>query len=358
MCVFQRVNEVRRSIVSGEHTEINPSRTSYKGSPRQLSQQLGISIQEVLGAIEYAQLEPAENDSGQLEFELKPVLAAYLEQTRLRDAEQNNQIQSLLKACLDAYQDSVRQMIREENRVAYQIKDMTESRFLEVLGQVSLSLGRVEAFVMQAARLLSQLDMRLARSEQMMMPESTSVRAIEMQPHQQPLQTQQQSAQSQSQPQPTQLIQTSPPSQQPQQTQMQSPGSVPRVMSNSEHWREFETQVTRTFAANGQMADSAISDWLATAKSLLTLGSLELRLNGEHLLEQLRAALQDKTFTKLHASLPADESVLPAFENFQDWVRAERAQGHSAILLFLILIMNKGPQISWSGFVTTFVNEA
>lgn len=344
--------------MSGEQSEMNPDRSAYRASPRQLSQQLGISVQDVLGAIEFAQLEPAESESGQLEYELKPVLSAYLEQTRLRETEQNSQIQALLKACLDAYQDSVRQMIREENRVAYQIKDMTESRFLEVLGQVSLSLGRVEAFVMQAARLLSQLDMRLARNEQILGLEK-------LQAHGHEAQTTMSSSEMQTLMPASGQAAAGKPKNQNVGRDVSSglPGNtanpmVQRLMTNSEHWREFEMQVTQTFTANGQMAETAISDWLLTAKSILNLGSLELRLNGEHLFEHLRAALQDKTFAKLQASLPDDDNVLPAFENFQDWVRTERAQGHSAILLFLILIMKKGPQISWSGFVTTFVNEA
>lgn len=80
-------------------------------------------------------------------------------------------------------------------------------------------------------------------------------------------------------------------------------------------------------------------------------------MNGEHLLESVRPALMDNSFAGLHYSLPADEQILPAFENYQNWIRTERAQGHSAILLYLVLILNREPQISWSGFVMTFVQE-
>ncbi len=316
--------------MSGEEIENRTSRAAHKGTPRHLSQQLGISVQDVLSAIEYARLEPSEDNAGQIEYDFKGVIAAYLEQTRQRESEQNNQLQVLLRSCLDAYQDSVRQMIREENRVAYQIKDMTESRFLEVLGQVSLSLGRVEAFVMQAAKLLSQIDMRLARSESQIQNNAATTTSQ--------LQTQSQ------------------PTAQPQ-AQSTSPSSRNRPLSNAEHWREFEVELTRVLAANGDMAESAIADWLSAAKTLLNFGSLELRLNGENLLSSLRPALLGNSFAALHFSLPADDNILPAFENFQAWVIAERARGHSAILLFLVLILNRGPQISWSGFVTTFVNQ-
>lgn len=147
--------------MSDEQNSTVQSRPTYRGSPRQLSQQLGIPVQDILSAIEFAQLDAQQSENGQLEFEVKSVVSAYLEQNRQRDAEQTGRMHAMLRECLDAYQDSVRLMIREENRVAYQIKDMTESRFLEVLGQVSLSMGRVDAFVMQGARLLSQIDMHL-----------------------------------------------------------------------------------------------------------------------------------------------------------------------------------------------------
>ncbi|MEN9809116.1 MAG: hypothetical protein RLZZ488_683 [Pseudomonadota bacterium] len=313
--------------MSEEQGSSAQGRPTYRGSPRQLSQQLGIPIQDILSAIEFAQIEALQSESGQLEFEIKSVVSAYLEQNRQRDAEQTSRMQSMLRECLDAYQESVRQMIREENRVAYQIKDMTESRFLEVLGQVSLSIGRVEAFVMQGARLLSQLDIRMSRLDEH--------KANDAQ------------------------VPVAAPASAAQQAPLKSviPAAQARQLSNSEHWKEFETQMTRLFAAQGKMADSAIADWLASAKALLNLGSLELRLNGEHLLEAVRPALMDNSFAGLHFSLPADDQVLPAFENFQNWIRTERAQGHSAILLYLILILNRGPQISWSGFVMTFVQE-
>lgn len=310
--------------VSDEQKGNGQNRLTYRGSPRQLSQQLGIPVQDVLSAIEFAQIAGQQSDSGQLEFEIRSVVSAYLEQSRQRDAELTGRMHGLLRECLDVYQDSVRQMIRDENRVAYQIKDMTESRFLEVLGQVSLSIGRVEAFVMQGARLLSQIDMRLSRLEDLSPMESQA------------------------------KLPSSASAQPPKAVNVAAPA---RQLSNNEHWLEFETQITRLFAAQEKMADSAIADWLASVKSLLNLGSLELRLNGLNVLETLRPALAEHCFAGLHSSLPADEHVLPAFENFQSWIRTSRAQGHSAILLYLILILNRGPQISWSGFVMTFVQE-
>jgi hypothetical protein len=318
-------------VVNQQQADSGSRASLRRGNPKFLSQQLGIPIQDVLNAIEFAHLEPSEGEGGNIEYEFQSVMTAYLEQNRLKEANTASAMQNVVRECLDACQESMRQMIREENRVAYQIKDMTESRFLEVLGQVSLSLGRVEAFVMQAARLLSQIDMRLARNE-------STVESLKK-------------------------VTSSVTAEQSRATETASVAETGkktpvRAMSNSEHWKEFEAQVTRSFSASGKMAESAISDWLSTSKAVLNLGSLELRLNGEHLLEGVRPALMDSSFSALHFSLPADESVLPAFENFQEWVRVEREKGHSAILLYLVLILNRGPQISWSGFVTTFINEA
>ncbi|NBW82416.1 hypothetical protein EBR21_11745 [bacterium] len=318
-------------VVSQRQVDSSSRASLRRGNPKYLSHQLGIPIQEVLNAIEFAQLEPSEGEGGDIEYEFQSVMKAYLEQSRLRETNNSAAMQAIVRECIDGCQESLRQMIREENRVAYQIKDMTESRFLEVLGQVSLSLGRVEAFVMQAARLLSQIDMRLARNES----------AVENLKKIAPVPTAEQSR----------AIETS------QGTEVGKKVPV-RAMTNSEHWREFEAQMTRIFSVGERMSESAISDWLSTSKAVLNLGSLELRLNGEHLMEGLRPALMDSSFSALHLSLPAEENVLPAFENFQEWVRVEREKGHSAILLYLVLILNRGPQISWSGFVTTFINEA
>lgn len=316
-----------------EQLEHKPDLSAPKGSPRQLSQQLGLTVQDVLSAIEFANLQPSQDESGQVEYPLKSVLSAYLALSRMREQEQNSQLQSVMRSCLDAYQDSVRQMIREENRVAYQIKDMTESRFLEVLGQVSLSLGRVEAFVMQAAKLLSQIDMRLSRSDGILHPEAKTVVPAAAKPVSQ-----------------TQPVQTP--------NLNANPTLQNRPMSNAEHWREFESELTRVLHSNGDMAETAISEFMTSAKALLNLGNLELRLNGEHLLGNVRPALMGNSFASMHFSMPSEENILPAFDRYQAWISSERAQGHSAVLLFLILVLNRGPQISWSGFVTTFINEA
>lgn len=332
-------------------SEVVPQQTSEKGSPRQISEQLGLSVQEVLAAIEFARLEPLKSDAGEIEYEVKPVMTAFLEQVREKENLWNAQNQQLIRECVDACQESLRQMIREENRVAYQVKDITESRFLEVLGQVSLSMGRVEAFVMQASRLLSQIDMRLNRIESL-----RSSAEVQYQEEQDDDLDEEDTNQKQTV-QTVQVTEQTPPLQTPALVKIQPMNQPQRQLSNSEHWREFETQMTRSFFAKGQMADSAISDWLAAAKSMLNLGSLELRLNGELLLENLRPALLDSSFAGLHFSVPSEADVLPAFEKFQAWVRHERSQGHAAILLYLVLILNRGPQISWSGFLATFVNE-
>ena len=331
-----------------------------RGTPRQLSQQLGISVQDVLAAIEYAQIDPVQDAEGQVEYPLKAVLSSYIAHTQERESQQNAQIQFLLRTCLDAYQDSVRQMIREENRVAYQIKDMTESRFLEVLGQVSLSLGRVEAFVMQAAKLLSQIDMRLSRSEGGFQHDGFHQVRIHGKSEQQPQQQQQHQQQQQkteeapsgrdSAAQVSSAAET-------HRTPQSAPAVPIRSMSNSEHWKEFETELTRTLSSSGDMAETAIAEWMTSARALLNLGNLELRLNGEHFLNNLRPALMGNGFANLHFSIPSDDNILPAFEKYQGWINSERSRGRSAVLLFLILILNRGPQISWSGFVTTFINE-
>jgi hypothetical protein len=342
-----------------------------RGTPRQLSQQLGVSVQDVLAAIEYAQIDPVQDAEGQVEYPLKAVLSSYIAHTQERESQQNAQIQFLLRTCLDAYQDSVRQMIREENRVAYQIKDMTESRFLEVLGQVSLSLGRVEAFVMQAAKLLSQIDLRLSRSEVGFQHDGFhQVRIHGKSEQQQPPQQQQQEQQQQQQQQRQQRQRKT--EEAPSgsdsaaldsataetlRTRQSAPDVPVRSMSNSEHWKEFETELTRTLSSSGDMAETAVAEWMTSARALLNLGNLELRLNGEHFLNNLRPALMGNGFANVHFSIPSDENILPAFEKYQGWINAERARGRSAFLLFLILILNRGPQISWSGFVTTFINE-
>lgn len=335
-----------------------------RGTPRQLSQQLGVSVQDVLAAIEYAQIDPVQDAEGQVEYPLKAVLSSYIAHTQERESQQNAQIQFLLRTCLDAYQDSVRQMIREENRVAYQIKDMTESRFLEVLGQVSLSLGRVEAFVMQAAKLLSQIDLRLSRSEVGFQHDGFhQVRIHGKSEQQQPPQQQQQQQRQQRQrkteeaPSGSDSAALDSATAETLRTRQSAPDVPVRSMSNSEHWKEFETELTRTLSSSGDMAETAIAEWMTSARALLNLGNLELRLNGEHFLNNLRPALMGNGFANVHFSIPSDENILPAFEKYQGWINAERARGRSAFLLFLILILNRGPQISWSGFVTTFINE-
>jgi hypothetical protein len=56
--------------------------------------------------------------------------------------------------------------------------------------------------------------------------------------------------------------------------------------------------------------------------------------------------------------MPSEQDVLPAFEAYFGWVQTELRNGYPAILLFVLVVLNRGAQVSWSGFLTTFVNES
>lgn len=310
----------------------------HRSTPGELSRQLGVSLHEVLAAIESAQIDALENEQGLLEFELKPVLASVLENKRLSDVAENSNVQRLLRECLATYQDSIRQMIRDENKTAYQIKQMTESRFLEVLGQLSVSLGRVEAFVAQSSRVLSQIDMRIARSGESLMSDLVS----ESKSTQVALNALQRELAAKSAVSNKPVTQTTPP--------------FAQQMTNNEHWLAFEAHLTRVLTAAGTMSENAQKEWFEKVKVLLGMGSLELRLNGQQILSEIRPALMNN-FADLLSGLPTESDVLPAFEIYFSWIRNEIQRGYPAALVYLIILLNRGVQLSWSGFLCTFVNE-
>jgi len=231
-------------------------------------------------------------------------------------------------------------MLREENKTAYQIKEMTESRFLEVLGQVSVSMGRLEAFVLQATRILNQIDLRLSRQEQI--GSGLTGGAFEL--------AQSERVSPQSQEATVGDVHTGPDA---VTEKFQRPAAE---LTHSEHWLFFETFLTRTLIASGMMSDSSIKRWFDSCRTLLGFGSLELRLHGEKSIEEIRPALL-QSFPSLVGSLPSDTDVLPAFEAYFSWVQRNLQKGYPAILLFLVVLLNRGAQISWSGFLSTFVNE-
>ena len=311
---------------------------THRSTPEELSRQLGVSLHEILAAIDSAQIDALENEQGLFEFEFKPVLASVIENKRLNDVAENSNVQRLLRECLATYQDSIRQMIREENKTAYQIRQMTESRFLEVLGQLSVSLGRVEAFVAQSSRVLSQIDMRIARSGESLMSELVS----ESESAQVALNALQRELAAKSGALNKPVAQTSPP--------------FSQQMTNNEHWLAFESHLTRVLSAAGTMSESARREWFDKVKVLLNMGSLELRLNGEHILSEIRPPLINN-FADLLSELPTESDVLPAFEIYFSWIRNEIQRGYPAALVYLVILLNRGVQLSWSGFLSTFVNE-
>ncbi|NBO38942.1 hypothetical protein EBU99_10210 [bacterium] len=310
-----------------------------RGSPELLSKQLGVPVEDVLEAITFAQIAPLESDEGVVEYELQTVVAAYLENKLKSEPVDSSALQRVLRLAIEDYQDSTRQMLREENRLAYQIKEATESRLLEVLGQVSVSMGRVEAFVGQAARILSQLDLRLARLE-LNAQNAKGSDAI-------PFGITTQAASSDAI---TRAGAEDP-------TARAAQLAPPQRLSNAELWTRFEVFATRAISAHQQTADAAAKEFLATVKIVLNMGSLELKLNGDSHIEKLRPVIETH-FQPLLASLPEEAEVLPAFELYNGWMASQIHRGQPAILLFLVVLLQRGGQISWSGFVNTFVHES
>jgi hypothetical protein len=127
-------------------------------------------------------------------------------------------------------------------------------------------------------------------------------------------------------------------------------------MTNNEHWLAFEAHLTRVLTAAGTMSESAQKEWFEKVKVLLGMGSLELRLNGQQILSEIRPALMNN-FADLLSGLPTESDVLPAFEIYFSWIRNEIQRGYPAALVYLIILLNRGVQLSWSGFLSTFVNE-
>jgi hypothetical protein len=307
----------------------------HRGTPHELSQQLGVSVHEILAAIESAGLNPSENEHGRLEYDAHPVITAVLDNKRNRDAAENANLKRLLNECLASYQDAVRQMIREENKTAYQIKQMTESRFLEVLGQLSISLGRVEAFVAQSSRLLNQIDLRMARMGDSVLKVSRDQVSA----------AQQAVEQGQAFNLPTEATGS-----------LSAKVNLFEQMTYNDHWNAFEAHLTRVFAANGMVSGSAATDWFNQVRRLVGMGSLELRLNSDAVLNQIRPCLT-QAFTELAERLPEEKEVLPFFEVYNSWIHSEMKKGQPALLLFLLILIHRGAQISWSGFVSTFLSE-
>lgn len=326
--------------MSGDPNKTVQRHLELRATPHMLSRQLGVPIHEVLAAIESAHLEPCKNEEGLLEYGVQEVMASVVENQRLSELSEHSQLQKMLRECLNSSQNSIRQMLRDENKTAYQIKEMTESRFLEVLGQVSVSMGRLEAFVLQATRILNQIDLRLSRTGQQIEHQSATEREP---PNLQPSTA----AQMKAIPAEDNVTAKSVPE------QVQRSASD---LTHSEHWLFFETFLTRSLIASGMMSDSSIKRWFDSCRTLLSFGSLELRLNGEKCLEEIRPALM-QSFPSLVSSLPSDTEVLPAFEAYFSWVQRNLHKGYPAILLFLVVLLNRGAQISWSGFLSTFINE-
>lgn len=321
---------------SSEKLEKNEN---IRATPAALSQQLGVPVYDILEAIESAHIQPIQNQEGQLEYEVNPVVSSLVENKRIQQSAENPHVQRLLRECLETYQDALRRMIREENKTAYEIKQMTESRFLEVLGQLSISLGRLEAFVAQSSRVLTQIDMRLARLGH------TQVKPLlgqGLNKHQSEADIDSSSSKLHS------------PISQSVKPAWRSAAVL--QMTQQEHWLAFETFLTQVLNASGQISESALRDWFENVKALTLMGSLELRLRGEPLLSEIRAALSH-SFSELLARMPGDQDVLPAYENYFAWVQAEVGRGYPALLLFLLVLLNRGAQISWSGFLSTFVSE-
>ncbi|MBM3381654.1 MAG: hypothetical protein FJY29_04355 [Betaproteobacteria bacterium] len=327
----------------GSSDEKPAKRDVARATPLALSQQLGVPVYDVLAAIESAHLEPLDGEGGLLEYEIKPVVSSLLENKRLQQSAENPHVQRLLRECLETYQDALRRMIREENKTAYEIKQMTESRFLEVLGQLSISLGRLEAFVAQSSRVLSQIDVRLSRLASGQPQQSVQADSI---PSSQPGAEGDQL---------TQVAKTLQHAFSSARAQLRSP--VLSQLTQQEHWLAFESHLTQVLMASGQTSESARTEWFEKVKVLLHMGSLELRLNGQAALADVRPALVNQ-FSELLSRMPSEQEVLPGFEVYFDWVQAEMRNGYPALLLFLLIVLNRGAQVSWSGFLSTFVNES
>lgn len=319
------------------------------GTPAVLSRQLGIDVHEILAAIDAASLAPSVNTEGDAVYDLKAVITAVVEQKRVFDVAQDPKIKSLIRDCVLSSAESIRHFIKEENKTAYQIKQMTESRFVEVLGQVGVSLGRLEAFMAQATRIMHQLDARLSSFERSQQSRTEGVRVAS------------EEGSSGVHGEASDATKVALESGQETRVEVNQSSSHHLVvqgeyLSNSQHWRMFESYLSQILGATGAMSDSSRSDWFKTVKKLIGMGSLEVRVEGDPLIAAISPALMNH-FTPVVNKLPKESEVLPFFEDYYDWVKVHLAEGYPAILLYLIVLCNRGGQMSWLGFLSTFINE-
>lgn len=315
------------------------------GTPAELSRQLGLDVHEVLAAIEAAALSPTQSDSGDAVYELEPVITALVERKKVFTAAQDPDINKMIRDCVLASADAIRTMIKEENKTAYQIKQMTESRFIEVLGQAGVSLGRLEAFMAQATRVIHQLDARLSNFEQLFKSLDAAARTPLSADA---LSTDAERAKNELEPQTSH-------------TEMLSGGpaeddSERPNLSNSAQWQLFETYLCQVLSASGNMSESSRAEWFASVRQIIGMGSLEVRIEGGALIAKVAPALLSH-FSEVVGKLPEAAEVLPFFEDYYDWVRDHLSAGYPAILLYIIMICHRGAQMSWLGFISTFVNE-
>ncbi len=324
--------------------------TMTAATPAELSRQLGIDVHEVLAAISAASLAPKVNAEGEAVYEVEPVIASVVEQKRIFSVAQDPNVKNLIRDCVLSSAESFRHFIKEENKTAYQIKQMTESRFLEVLGQVGVSLGRLEAFMAQATRVMHQMDARLSSFERSQQSSSSAHVAAEAN-----------APSAASSVQPTgDLDNAAGKGTEPAPALSRSPSrpvahSVENF-SNTQHWQMFENYLCQVLSASGSMSDSARHQWIGDVKSLIAMGSLEVRVEGDKLIASVAPALTNH-FSSVVSKLPKQTEVLPFFEDYYDWVKAHLSEGYPAIMLYLIVLCNRGAQMSWFGFLSTFVNE-
>lgn len=315
------------------------------GTPAELSRQLGLDVHEVLSAIEAAALSPTQNDSGDAVYELEPLISALVERKKVFSAAQDPNINRVIRDCVLASSDAIRSMIKEENKTAYQIKQMTESRFIEVLGQAGVSLGRLEAFMAQATRIIHQMDARLSNFEQLLKSMDVGTRG---QATTDTVAAEAGRADGASEAKASESGTVS--------NASAADDSQRPYLSNSAHWRLFETYLCQVLSTSGNMSESSRAEWFSSVRQLIGMGSLEVRIEGGELIARVAPALMSH-FAELVSKLPEAAEVLPYFEDYYDWVKDHLAAGYPAILLYIIMICHRGAQMSWLGFISTFVNE-
>ncbi|MEY2986845.1 MAG: hypothetical protein RJB13_366 [Pseudomonadota bacterium] len=321
---------------------------SASGTPAELSRQLGVDAHEILAAISAASLTPRISPEGDAVYDVEPVIAAVVEHKRIFSAAQDPHIKNMIRDCVLSSAESIRHFIKEENKTAYQIKQMTESRFIEVLSQVGVSLGRLEAFMAQASRVMHQMDARLTSFERAQKSDRETSNTFS------------EKLTAQTQPEldhvaPTGSVGTLPTEEKLKLTVTTQ--SVPvEELSNIQHWQIFENYLSQMLNTSGSMAESARRKWFDDVRALISMGSLEVRVEGDTLIARISPALMNH-FETVVSKLPKESEVLPYFEEYYDWVKAHLDAGYPALLLYLIILCNRGGQMSWFGFLSTFVNE-